>query len=98
MGGAMDLVAAPDTKCIVTMEHNSKDGSKKILSECSLPLTGKGCVDMIITEKVVFKVDKEKGLTLIEIAEDHSVEDVISSTGCDFEVSPDLKPMQQIDV
>lgn len=96
MGGAMDLVSAPGTKVIVTMEHNAKDGSHKILAKCELPLTGKSCVDMIITEKAVFEVDKESGLRLIEIGEGVSIEEVITSTGCDFEVSPDLKPMGQI--
>jgi 3-oxoacid CoA-transferase len=97
MGGAMDLVAAPGTKVIVTMEHNAKDGSHKILPSCSLPLTGKLCVDLIITEKCVFAVNKDTGLTLVEIAEGFGVEDIIASTGCEFAVADDLKKMGQIE-
>merc|ERR1711973_211435 len=96
MGGAMDLVAAPGTKVVIAMEHTAKGGKHKILENCTLPLTGKNCVDMIITEKGVFEVSKESGLTLIEIAEGVTVQDVIDSTGCSFNVSGDLKPMGQI--
>uniref|UniRef100_A0AAQ5ZT65 Succinyl-CoA:3-ketoacid-coenzyme A transferase n=1 Tax=Amphiprion ocellaris TaxID=80972 RepID=A0AAQ5ZT65_AMPOC len=96
MGGAMDLVASAGTKVVVTMEHSAKGGKHKILDKCKLPLTGKQCVDRIITEKAVFDVDKTKGLTLIEIWEGLTPEDIKACTGTDFEVSPNLRPMQQI--
>ncbi|KAI4879683.1 hypothetical protein NFI96_032017 [Prochilodus magdalenae] len=71
-------------------------GKHKILEECTLPLTGKQCVDRIITEKAVFDIDKTRGLTLIEIWEGLTPDDIRACTGTDFEVSPSLKPMQQI--
>ncbi|XP_024130472.1 3-oxoacid CoA transferase 1a [Oryzias melastigma] len=96
MGGAMDLVASAGTKVVVTMEHSAKGGKHKILDKCSLPLTGKQCVDRIITEKAVFDIDKTKGLTLIEIWEGLTPDDIKACTGTEFEVSPNLRPMQQI--
>uniref|UniRef100_A0A8C9X2N2 Succinyl-CoA:3-ketoacid-coenzyme A transferase n=1 Tax=Sander lucioperca TaxID=283035 RepID=A0A8C9X2N2_SANLU len=96
MGGAMDLVASAGTKVVVTMEHSAKGGKHKILDKCILPLTGKQCVDRIITEKAVFDVDKTKGLTLIEVWEGLTPEDIKACTGTDFEVSPNLRSMQQI--
>uniref|UniRef100_A0A147BUZ1 Succinyl-CoA:3-ketoacid-coenzyme A transferase n=2 Tax=Ixodes ricinus TaxID=34613 RepID=A0A147BUZ1_IXORI len=100
MGGAMDLVSskAAGTRVVVTMEHCSKAGKPKIMKECTLPLTGQRCVDLIITEKCVFEVCEEKGLTLTEIAEGLKVEDITNSTACPFEVSPKLKPMQQVNL
>ncbi|XP_043925710.1 succinyl-CoA:3-ketoacid coenzyme A transferase 1, mitochondrial [Protopterus annectens] len=96
MGGAMDLVASAGTKVVVTMEHAAKGGVHKILDKCSLPLTGKECVDRIITEKAVFDVCKKSGLTLIELWKDLTVDDIKKCTGTDFKVSPNLRPMQQI--
>ncbi|XP_068127914.1 succinyl-CoA:3-ketoacid coenzyme A transferase 1, mitochondrial [Hyperolius riggenbachi] len=96
MGGAMDLVSSSGTKVVVTMEHSAKGGVHKILDQCSLPLTGIQCVDRIITEKAVFDVDKNNGLTLIEVGEGLTVDDIKKCTGCDFTVSPDLKALQQI--
>ncbi|CAG2106445.1 unnamed protein product [Medioppia subpectinata] len=96
MGGAMDLVFShiAGTRVVVTMEHNSKNGESKIVENCSLPVTGRHCVDMIITEKAVFQVNN--GLTLIEIADGISLEELQKCTDCKFNVSPDLKPIQQI--
>lgn len=66
MGGAMDLVAAPGTKVVVSMEHNARDGTAKILESCSLPLTGKEVVDLIITEKVHVTYRNE-GMELLDV-------------------------------
>ncbi|GMR36630.1 hypothetical protein PMAYCL1PPCAC_06825, partial [Pristionchus mayeri] len=87
MGGAMDLVSAPGSRVIVTMEHTAKGGEHKILSQCALPLTGKGVVSRIITDMAVFDVDREKGLTLKEVREDLTVEKIVEATGCAFNVS-----------
>ena len=98
MGGAMDLVSASDdeSRVIVLTTHCSKTGEPKILEQCSLPLTGYRVVNMIITEKCVFKIDKEKGLVLTEIADGVTVDEVKRTTGCTFIVSPNLKPMGQV--
>ncbi|XP_031559849.1 succinyl-CoA:3-ketoacid coenzyme A transferase 1, mitochondrial-like [Actinia tenebrosa] len=95
MGGAMDLVSSP-SKVIVTMEHTAKGDKHKILEKCTLPLTGTECVNMIITEKCVFDVHPEQGLILKELYPGVSIQDVQTSTGCGFEISPDLKEMGQI--
>lgn len=78
MGGAMDLVHGAK-KIIVIMDHVSKDGSPKIKKECSLPLTGRGVVHKIITERALIEVTS-RGLELKEVFEGYSVEDVIQST------------------
>lgn len=96
MGGAMDLVSSASTKVIITMEHCAKGGKHKILEECSLPLTGKRCVDMIITEKAVFVIDPEEGMVLKEIWPGVTVQEIQTSTGCQFRVADDLKEMEQI--
>jgi 3-oxoacid CoA-transferase len=95
MGGAMDLVGAIGSRVVVTMDHTAKDGTPKIMQECSLPLTGHNVVNRIITDMCVFDVDLDggTGLTLIEIAPGVSVDDVKKATGCDFKVVPAPIPL-----
>jgi 3-oxoacid CoA-transferase len=91
MGGAMDLVASP-SRCIVTMEHTAK-GAKKILDECTLPVTGVGVVDLLITDMAVFDFSREGGMTLTEMAKGESIDSIKDATGCDFQIASDLKTM-----
>src|SRR5690625_455150 len=88
MGGAMDLVHGAK-RVIVIMEHLTRDGKPKILKECSLPLTGAGVVDRIITERAVIDVT-DKGLVLVEVSEGYTVEDIKNSTGADLIVEKNL--------
>lgn len=93
MGGAMDLVVGAK-RVIVAMEHCSKDGSPKILKKCTLPLTGKGVVSMIITELGVFSVGQE-GLTLEEIMPGVTLKEIQLATEAEFLFSPALKNMEE---
>ena len=88
----MDLVSNPDkTKVIVVMEHCSKNGKSKILNKCSLPLTGARAVGTIITELAVFEVDRAAGeMTLTDLAEGVSLEEVKAKTEADFMVASQL--------
>lgn len=90
MGGAMDLVAGVK-RVVVVMEHTNKAGESKILNTCSLPLTGKACLDLIITDLAVFEVTRGKGLTLIELASEVTQEEVKAKTQAPFEVSSSLR-------
>ncbi len=85
-GGAMDLVSGVK-RVIVLMEHAAKDGSPKILKSCSLPITGKGVVSLIITDLCVFEVAPGGGLTLRELQPGVRLEDVRAKTGCDYKVA-----------
>lgn len=89
MGGAMDLVHGAK-HVIVIMDHVTRDGAPKILKECALPLTGKGVVNRIISDRAVIDVTDE-GLKLIEIASGYTLEDITSSTEPELIIADDLK-------
>jgi 3-oxoacid CoA-transferase subunit B len=89
MGGAMDLVAGVK-RVVVVMEHTNKAGESKVLKECTLPLTGKGCVDLVITDLAVFEIG-DKGMTLLELAPGVTEEEVRSKTQATYTVAPTLR-------
>jgi 3-oxoacid CoA-transferase subunit B/3-oxoadipate CoA-transferase beta subunit len=85
MGGAMDLVAGV-RRVVVVMEHTEKSGAPKLVTRCSLPLTGAGVVDLLITDLGVFEVNRGKGVALTEVAPGVSVDEIRAKTEAVFDV------------
>jgi len=91
MGGAMDLVAGA-RRTVIAMEHTTREGAPKILTKCTLPLTGLKVVNTIVTEMAYITVTPQ-GLVLEEVAEGLTAEDVQKATEAKLIVSPNLKTM-----
>jgi len=97
MGGAMDLVAGTP-RVIVLTEHVAKDGTPKIVKECSLPLTGVRVVDRIITDLADFDIDDDGGtprLLLTQLADGVTLEEIREKTEAEFDLSPELESQLQ---
>lgn len=92
VGGAMDL-ATGASGVIVAMEHTDRNGEPKIVQECTFPLTGKGCVYLIVTDLAVIECDGH-GLTLKEVAPGWTPEEVQQLTGAILAISPDVKEFE----
>ena len=90
MGGAMDLVTGAKTVYIVT-EHCSKDGSSKLMKECTFPLTGAEEADVIITERALFRRSAQTGWVLEEVAAGYSLDDIAACTDMAYAVAADVK-------
>jgi 3-oxoacid CoA-transferase subunit B len=95
MGGAMDLVAGV-RRIIVVMEHSEKSGAPKFLQQCSLPLTGKGVVDLLITDLGVFEIDRHRGgAALIELAPGVTLEEIRAKTDASFQDRTQRTPVSK---
>ncbi|MHC4246118.1 MAG: CoA-transferase, partial [Planctomycetota bacterium] len=93
-GGAMDLVAGV-RRVIVTMEHNNKKGAAKIIPECTLPLTGLACIDMIITDLCVMEMDPDRRrFRVTEIAPDVTREEIAERTTAEILFADELRTIE----
>jgi 3-oxoacid CoA-transferase subunit B len=93
MGGAMDLVASAEN-IIVAMQHTNPKGESKLLSACTLPITGVGCVKKVVTELAVLDIDPELGFVLLERAPGVSVEEIVAKTAGRLVVNGEIPEMK----
>jgi 3-oxoacid CoA-transferase subunit B len=93
MGGAMDLVASAEN-IIVAMQHTNPKGESKLLSACTLPITGVGCVKKVVTELAVLDIDPDRGFVLLERAPGVSVEEIVAKTAGRLVVNGEIPEMR----
>lgn len=93
MGGAMDLVAGAK-RVVVAMQHVDKNNAPKLLKKCTLPLTGVGCIDRVVTDYGVLDVVKGSHFLLLEWAPDMTAEAVVRATDAPVEIAPNARPMK----